>query len=205
MLLIMLSGLPKFTQTTKDTKMAQLYKDKSGKDATLSVIKNEKYLPDQKRIYISDNPDAPKAGSEPTKAEQKQSKQAAKTVKKLTVEGKNDRTSEVKAAARQAAAERASAKPSESRSAAEERSIRTQKIYEGGGPGFNTPNKKTQKEDAKVGKEAEKIYKEKLKQRAQGTQANHHVTDSKNHTKTIKGGSLGGGSLSIGEFIEQIK
>ena len=40
---------------------------------------------------------------------------------------------------------------------------------------------------------------------SQGTQADHHVTDSKNHTKTVKGGSLGGGALGIGEFIEQIK
>ena len=38
-----------------------------------------------------------------------------------------------------------------------------------------------------------------------GSQANHHVTDSKNHSKTVKGGSLGGGALGIGEFIEQIK
>ena len=41
--------------------------------------------------------------------------------------------------------------------------------------------------------------------RPSGSQANHHVTDSKNHTKTVKGGSLGGGALGIGEFIEQIK
>ena len=43
------------------------------------------------------------------------------------------------------------------------------------------------------------------RQKAQGSQANHHVTDSKNNTKPIKGGSLGGGSIGIGEFIEQIK
>ena len=40
---------------------------------------------------------------------------------------------------------------------------------------------------------------------SQGTQANHHITNSKNTTKTVKGGSLGGGALGIGEFIEQIK
>ena len=79
-------------------------------------------------------------------------------------------------------------------------------------PGYGTEEYKKMKEWSKtakpgdyytIGKGPGNVQEDIKKYR--GSQANHHVTDSKNNTKPIKGGSLGGGSIGIGEFIEQIK
>lgn len=53
-------------------------------------------------------------------------------------------------------------------------------------------------------KEKNTKIKEEVK-KLQGTQANHHVTSSKNSTKTVRGGFAGGG-FGIGQMPgEQIK
>ena len=77
---------------------------------------------------------------------------------------------------------------------------------------YDTEEYKGLTPDRKVGSAPKKADASEVKKvdsnplKSKGTQANHHVTDSKNHTKTAKGGGLGGGgALGVGEFLDQIK